>query len=211
MTGRSAFLTSIDRGFFGFDSPVRIKTHPRIAPDCLADSVASLVNPQQVLPLPKVAVEAHALRDLEARWTLRSIALLPLPGRSWISCTPKSQPSKKQIADLRTALAYQTQKSFSYCAPNPPSTMMSWPVVNAAPGELSQRTALAISSGVPMRPTGVFVTYVFFISVSPSPKARSNISVWIRPGDTLLTRTPCPANSSAADLVRPMTANLLAA
>jgi hypothetical protein len=31
--------------------------------------------------------------------------------------------------------------------------MMSWPVVNAAPGELSQSTALAISSGVPMRPT----------------------------------------------------------
>ena len=30
--------------------------------------------------------------------------------------------------------------------------MMSWPVVNAAPGELSQSTALAISSGVPMRP-----------------------------------------------------------
>ena len=56
-----------------------------------------------------------------------------------------------------------------------------------------------------------FCHVVFFISVSPSPKARSNISVWIRPGDTLLTRTPCPANSSAADLVRPMTANLLAA
>ena len=35
--------------------------------------------------------------------------------------------------------------------------MMSWPVVNAAPGELSQSTALAISSGVPMRPTGFCV------------------------------------------------------
>ena len=32
---------------------------------------------------------------------------------------------------------------------------MSWPVVKAAPGELSQSTALAISSGIPMRPTGV--------------------------------------------------------
>ena len=51
---------------------------------------------------------------------------------------------------------------------------------------------------------------VFFMSVSPSPKARSNISVWIGPGETLLTRTPCLANSSAAVLVRPMTANLLA-
>jgi hypothetical protein len=60
--------------------------------------------------------------------------------------------------------------------------MMSWPVVNAAPGELSQSTALAISSGVPMRPAGVCVVIVFFMSVSPSPKVRSNISVWIGPG-----------------------------
>jgi hypothetical protein len=37
---------------------------------------------------------------------------------------------------------------FRYCAVYPPSTMMSWPVMNAAPGELSQSTALAISSGV---------------------------------------------------------------
>ena len=51
----------------------------------------------------------------------------------------------------------------------------------------------------------------FFHLGLPLPKARSNISVWIGPGDTLLTRTPCPANSSAADFVRPMTANLLAA
>ena len=34
---------------------------------------------------------------------------------------------------------------FGYCAVYPPSTMMSWPVVNAALGELSQSTALAIS------------------------------------------------------------------
>jgi hypothetical protein len=32
---------------------------------------------------------------------------------------------------------------------------------NAAPGELSQSTALAISIGVPMRPTGVCVAIVF--------------------------------------------------
>jgi hypothetical protein len=91
-----------------------------------------------------------------------------------------------------------------YCAVYPPSTMMSWPVVNAAPGELSQSTALAISSGVPMRPTGFCVAIVFFTSVSPSPKVRSNISVWIGPGETLLTRTHSLANSSAAVLVRPM-------
>src|SRR5262249_3736943 len=66
--------------------------------------------------------------------------------------------------------------------------MMSWPVMNAAPGELSQSTALAISSGVPMRPTGVCVPIVFFISVSPSPKGRSNIAVWPRTGrDTVDT------------------------
>ena len=116
-----------------------------------------------------------------------------------------SQPtmSSLDLAGLRGGLA-------SYCAVYPPSTVMSWPVMNAAPGEPSQSTAPAISSGVPMRPTGVCVAIVFFISVSPSPKARSNISVWIGPGETLLTRTPCLANSSAAVLVRPMTANLLA-
>src|SRR5258705_10056582 len=52
--------------------------------------------------------------------------------------------------------------------------MMFWPVGNAAPGELSQSTALAISFGVPMRPTGFCAAIVFFTSVSPSPKARSN-------------------------------------
>jgi hypothetical protein len=61
-----------------------------------------------------------------------------------------------------------------------------------------------------MRPTGFCVAIVFFTSVSPSPKVRSNISVWIGPGETLLTRTPSLANSSAAVLVRPMTTNLLA-
>ena|SRR5271165_70349 len=101
-------------------------------------------------------------------------------------------------------------KTASYCAVYPPSTMMSWPVVKAAPGELSQSTALAISSGIPMRLIGVCDAIVLFISVSPLPKARSNISVWIGPGETLLMRTPCLANSSAAVLVRPITANLLA-
>jgi hypothetical protein len=44
---------------------------------------------------------------------------------------------------------------FGYGAVYPPSMMMSWPVVNAAPGELSHSTALAISSTVPIRPTGL--------------------------------------------------------
>ena len=79
--------------------------------------------------------------------------------------------------------------------------VMFWPVMNAAPGELSQSTALAISSGVPMRPTGVCVAIVFFMSVSPSPKARSNISVWMGPGETLLTRMPCLANRRDLDKI----------
>jgi hypothetical protein len=52
-----------------------------------------------------------------------------------------------------------------YWALKPPSTRMSWPVVKAAPGELSQRTALAISSGVPTRPTGFCASIAFFMSV----------------------------------------------
>ena len=52
-----------------------------------------------------------------------------------------------------------------YWALKPPSTIMSWPVVEAAPGELSQRTALAISSGVPTRPAGLCASIAFFLSV----------------------------------------------
>ena len=36
----------------------------------------------------------------------------------------------------------------------PPSTVMLWPVTNEAASEHSQTTASAISSGVPIRPTG---------------------------------------------------------
>jgi hypothetical protein len=61
-----------------------------------------------------------------------------------------------------------------YCAVYPPSTMMSWPVMNAAPGELSQSTALAISSGVPTRPTGVCVAIVGKRQGSGFADARGN-------------------------------------
>jgi hypothetical protein len=129
----------------------------------------------------------------------------------FLTASSTSISAERGTALRASAVATPAEHLFSgYCAVYPPSTMMSWPVVNAAPGELSQSTALAISSGVPMRPAGVYVAIVFFTSVSPSPKDRSNISVWIGPGETLLTRTPCLANSSAAVLVRPMTANLLA-
>jgi hypothetical protein len=71
--------------------------------------------------------------------------------------------------------------------------MMSWPVVNAAPGELSQSTALAISSGVPMRPTGVCVEIVFFTSVSP----------WVRPHSESYEKRP---NSRPKSVTGPMEA-----
>jgi hypothetical protein len=46
--------------------------------------------------------------------TLRSIALFAL-AREFLDILHAQKPAiQKQIADLRTALAYQTQKSFSY-------------------------------------------------------------------------------------------------
>ena len=50
------------------------------------------MNPQQVLPGSKVSPESHALRDLEARWTLRSIALLPLP-RAFLAILHAQKPA----------------------------------------------------------------------------------------------------------------------
>jgi hypothetical protein len=72
MTGRSAFLTSID-GRFGFDSRVlsallngHHTTRPiiRQADVVVGCAIASLVNAQQVLPLAEVTIESEALRDL---------------------------------------------------------------------------------------------------------------------------------------------------
>jgi hypothetical protein len=77
-------------------------------------------------------------------------------------------------------------------------------------GELSQSTALAICSGVPMRDNRILRRHRFLCVGLALAEGRSNVSVWIVPGETLLTRTPCLANSSAAVLVRPLTANLLA-
>jgi hypothetical protein len=49
--------------------------------------------------------------------------------------------------------------------------MTSWPVMNAAPGELSQSTVLAIPSRVPMRQPG-FVSQSFSSRRSRLPKLR---------------------------------------
>jgi len=93
---------------------------------------------------------------------------------------------------------------------NPPSTARAWPVTKLALPEQSQTAASAISSARPSRPMGSIAT----IASTAARSARmwwSTISVSpITPGHTALTRRPCGAYSSAAHLVSPMTACLVA-
>src|ERR1700675_2885438 len=95
-----------------------------------------------------------------------------------------------------------------YAAVLPPLTLMIWPVMNEALAELANTIASAISSGLPARFSGTPATSPAFRS--ELPVKRSSIAVSIGPGATALTRTPNAAASSAADLVRPSTACLLA-
>ena len=74
--------------------------------------------------------------------------------------------------------------------------------------EATNTIAWAISSGKPARLSGTRETNaVFFSSL---PVNRFSIPVSMGPGAITLTRTPDPATSSAAALVRPSTACLLA-
>src|ERR1700745_2743334 len=68
--------------------------------------------------------------------------------------------------------------------------------------------ALAISSGVPMRLVGMCVSRKFALFSCVCAKWL-NIRVSVGPGPTMLTRTPVPASSMAADFVIPSTACLL--
>src|SRR5712692_3561133 len=68
--------------------------------------------------------------------------------------------------------------------------------------------AFAISSGVPMRLVGMCVSRKFALFSFVCAK-RLNIPVSVGPGPTMLTRTPVPASSMAADFVMPSTACLL--
>src|SRR6478672_4283709 len=70
------------------------------------------------------------------------------------------------------------------------------------------RIVSAISCGVAARLTGTLSRKSAFSS--PPPVKRLSISVSTGPGATALTRTPLAAPSSAAALVRPSTACLLA-
>src|SRR6185369_2453875 len=95
-----------------------------------------------------------------------------------------------------------------YWADLPPSTEYDAPVMNDALSEARKTMACATSSGLPSRLSAtVAVRPAFFSSV---PVKRFNIPVSIGPGATMLTRTPDGAASSAADLVSPSTACLLA-
>src|SRR5271169_3832740 len=101
-----------------------------------------------------------------------------------------------------------TVGSAGYPADFPPSTESTWPVIKAALSEARKTMASAISSGFPTRLSGTVETRPAFLSALPVK--RLSISVSVGPGATALTRTPEPATSSAADLVSPSTACLLA-
>src|SRR5438094_5882470 len=97
----------------------------------------------------------------------------------------------------------------SYWADLPPSTRNDAPVMKDALSDERNTMVWATSSGAPTRLSGTVVIKPTFLS--SVPVKRFSIPVSIGPGATALTRTPDPAASSAADLVNPSTACLLAA
>jgi hypothetical protein len=62
---------------------------------------------------------------------------------------------------------------------------MAWPTTKAAASEHSQTTAAAISSGVPIRPTGSS-TITFARPSGAPPEKRLNTGVSMDPGPTAL-------------------------
>lgn len=70
------------------------------------------------------------------------------------------------------------------------------PLEKRAPGEASQRTAAATSSGRATRPKGDCP----LIASPPRPASEGRaISVWTNPGATVPTEIPCGANATAID------------
>ena len=98
--------------------------------------------------------------------------------------------------------------SVNYWAVLPPSTAKDAPVIKGAFSDERNTMVCAISAGLPVRLSGTPPTKPAFLSLVPVN--RFSIPVSIGPGATTLTRTPDPAASSAADLVNPSTACLLA-
>src|ERR1700691_5218364 len=97
----------------------------------------------------------------------------------------------------------------NYRAVLPPSTRYDAPVINDALPDARNMMVSAISSGLPTRLSGTVAARAAFLSAVAVK--RFSIPVSIGPGATMFTRTPDAAASSAADLVNPSTACLLAA
>jgi hypothetical protein len=111
------------------------------------------------------------------------------------------------IASLPEALLKRDSQR-NYWAVLPPSTRYDAPVMKDALSNARNIMVWAISSGLPTRLSGTVAARPAFLS--SVPVKRFNIPVSIGPGATMLTRTPEEASSSAADLVSPSSACLLA-
>src|SRR6266481_5498444 len=101
-----------------------------------------------------------------------------------------------------------SSRGLNHPASIPPSTARDAPTMYEALSEPMNTMALAISSGVPMRLVGMCVSRKFALFCCVCAKWL-NIRVSVGPGPTMLTRTPVPASSMAADFVIPSTACLL--
>src|SRR5579862_6432372 len=101
-----------------------------------------------------------------------------------------------------------SQHPWAYRADLPPSTRYEAPVMNEALSDARNMMVWAMSSGLPTRLSGTVAAKLAFLSTVPVK--RFSIPVSTGPGATTLTRTPDAAASSAADLVSPSTACLLA-
>src|SRR5882762_8008994 len=120
-----------------------------------------------------------------------------------------------QLQELRVGSALSSARKTAvppgkhHLAVLPPSTTYDTPVMNDALSDARNMMVWAISSGLPTRLSGTVAARPAFLS--SVPVKRFSMSVAIGPGATKLTRTPEEAASSAADLVSPSTACLLAA
>src|SRR5512138_820437 len=82
----------------------------------------------------------------------------------------------------------------------PPSTPSTCPVMNAAWSDARNETAYAISSGLPLRPSGTIFTAASRVAGSMAFR----ISVSTKPGAIAFTVTLREATSRASDLVKPI-------
>ena len=92
---------------------------------------------------------------------------------------------------------------------NPPEATIIWPVSQPASSEARKVATRAISSGCPIRPSGVLEIIFFSISL-PAMPAISVPSVAVIPGAIAFTRMFFGASSTAKALVRVSTAPFVA-